>query len=186
MDAVYDTAKLHALRRELEKLNEAAAKSGLIAPHKARPAAPAQRAREDRAGAEFADQGKAAARRLLAILGRIEGDVSPPISGTKFTEGGVVRLLAHLRKRSARAQRGNRFFRRLLAYLTRPVPMGIRTSAGVSVQRLQLVSRRLLEIEAHGWRHFQLMSAARRRRRRAPLSPKDRLAAPPITPRNAR
>src|SRR5579859_7825526 len=142
-ESVYDAAKLNALRRELQQLNDAAASSGLIAPRRVRPAA-ALRAREERARAEFADQGKAAAMRLLTILGRIEGDVSPAISGTMFTEGGVVRLLAHLRKRSVRAQRGNRFFRRLLAYLTRPVPMGTRTSAGVSVERLQLVSRRLI------------------------------------------
>lgn len=185
MDAgsVYDTAKLGALRRELRLLNEAAAKIGLMAPYKARPAA--ARAREERAGPAFADQGKAAARRLLAISGRLDGDVSPSIAGTNFTEDGVVRLLAHLRKRSVRAQRGNRFFRRLLAHLTRPVAIGTRTSAGISVERLQLISRRLHKIEAHGWR-FQLRSTVRRSRgRRDPLSQKDRLAAPPVTPRSA-
>ena len=180
----YDTSKLHALRRELDQLNAAAARSGLIAPRKVRPTA-AQGGSKERAGAESPDQGKAAARRLLTMLGRVEGDVSPSISGSGFTEGGVVRLLAHLRKRSVRAQRGNRFFRRLLAYFTRPVSMGIRTSAGVSVERLQLVSRHLHEIEAHGWRHFQRMSATRRRKRQAPASLKDRSATGPITPRSA-
>lgn len=183
-ESVYDAAKLNALRRELAQLNDAAVRSGLIGPHKIRPAT-AQRAREERAGTEFADQGKAAARRLLTILGRIEGDVSPPISGTTFTEDGVVRLLAHLRQRSVRAQRGNRFFRRLLAYLTRPVPIGIRTSAGISVERLQLVSRRLIEIEAHGWGWFKGISAARRRKRRRLLSQKERSAASLTTPRSA-
>ena len=179
----YDTTNLRALRLELELLNDAAAMSGLIAPPKAKSAA-ADRARNERED-EFTDQGKAAARRMLTLLGRIEGDVSPSIFGTKFTEEGVVRLLADLRKRSVRAQRGNRYFRRILAYLTRPVAMGTRTSAGIGVHRLQRVSRRLHEIEAHGWQHFQLMRAARRGKRGAPLSRKDRLAASPATPGSA-
>jgi hypothetical protein len=180
----YDTSKLHALRRELDQLNVAAAKSGLSGSHEVWPEA-APRARKEPARAGSTDQGKAGARRLLTMLGRIEGDVSPPISGTRFTEGGVVRLFAHLRKRTARAQRGNRFFRRLLAFLTRPLPMGMRTSAGIGVERLQLISRYLLEIETHGWYRFQVISAARRRKRHTLPPPKDLSAAPPNTARSA-
>jgi hypothetical protein len=168
----YDTNKLLALRRELDQLNAVATKSGLIAPRKVSPEA-ALGGRKERTRTGSADQGKAAARRLLAAPGRIEGDVSPPISGTRFTGDGVVRLLAYLRKRTARAQRGNRFFRRLLTFLTRPVAVGMRTSAGISVERLQLISRHLLEIEAHGWYQFQVISAARRRKRQPLQLPKD-------------
>ena len=178
----YDASKLHALRRELDELNAAAAKNGPIAPRKV---SPALGARKERARAGSTDLGKAAAQRLLTVLGRIEGDLSPPISGTEFTEDGVVRLLGYLRKRTARAQRGNRFFRRLLTFLTRPVSMGMRTSAGIGVERLQLISRHLLEIEAHGWYHFQVISASRRRKRQTLPSPKDLSAAPTITVRSA-
>jgi hypothetical protein len=156
----YDTNRLRTLRRELDHLNAAAAKSGLIAIRNFP-------LRSEFRQAGSSDLGKTGARRLLGMLARIEGDVSPAIPGTEFSEDGVVRLLAHLRKPRVRVQRGNRFFRRLLTFLTRPVSSGMRTSAGVSVERLQLISRHLLEIEAHGWRHFRLVSAARRRKRQA-------------------
>jgi len=191
MDAApdYDTSKLQALRRELDKLNAAAAKSGLIVtrndPAKAGRPAAREPARVEAVDPNLADQGKSTARRLLAILSRVEGDSSPSISGVEFTEDGVVRLLAHLRKRSARAQVGNRFFRRLLAFLTRPVPMGMRTSAGIGVERLQLVARYLNEIETHGWRQFRLIAAARRRKRRVLPSRKDLSSPTPISSRSA-
>ena len=162
----YDTNKLHALRRELDYLNAAAAKIGLMAPLGNRPRE-APGARNERLPAGAAVKGKAGAKRLLTMLGRIEADMSPSISGTSFTEGGVVRLLAHLRKRRTREKHGNLFFRRVLTYLTRPVSAGERTSAGISVERLRVISRQLHDIEAHGWNHFQFISATQRRKRQA-------------------
>jgi hypothetical protein len=176
----YDTSNLQALRRELDRLNAAALGSGLIAPRNVRPE-PAPRARKERARVGLPDQGKAGARRLLTMLRPIEGDLSPPVPGTRFTEGGVVRLLADLRKPRARVKRRARFLRRLLRFLTRPVSKGLRTSAGIGVERLQRISRYLLEIEARGWNHVQSTSAARRRGRQALPSRRDLSAAPPLT-----
>ena len=166
MDAVagYDASKLHALRRELDRLNAAAARSGLIASG-LNLQGDAPGALIERSATGSADKGKAGAKRLLTILGRIDADVSPSIPGTSFTEDGVVRLLAHLRKRRSRERRGNLFFRRMLTFVTRPVSMGVRTSAGISVERLRVISRQLRDIEANGWNHFQTTSAAQRRKR---------------------
>jgi hypothetical protein len=186
MDAepAYNTRNLQALRHELGRLNAAALECGLTAPRKIWPEA-APEAGKERARVGSAEQGKVGARRLLTMLERMEGDVSPSVSGTKFTEAGVVRLLAHLDKSRARVQRGNRFRGRLLRFLTRPVSMGIRTSAGVGVERLQLISRYLLEIEAHGWNYVQSSSAARRLKRQSLPSRKDLTAALPIIARSA-
>ena len=177
-DIGYDTTNFQALRLELEQLNAAALKSGLLPPvtgwFGAPDAAPAKRAKprpapkartmaktkdSKRPAIDPADRGKARARRLLAMLGRIVGDDSPAVPGTAFTESGVVRLLAHLRKpRNRRA----RFLRRMQRFLARPVALGLQTSAGVSVERLQMVSHRLREIEAHGLAHVRSVRAARR------------------------
>lgn len=106
------------------------------------------------------------------MLGGAETDASPLVPGTDFTEDGVVRLLAHLRKPRNRRYR---FLQRMRRFLTRPVAAGTHTSAGVSVERLQVVSRQLLEIEAHGWNRFQATRAARRGRQAIAAQP----SAPP-------
>ena len=108
---------------------------------------------------ESAELGKAGARRLLTKACRVDGDKSSIVIGTQFTEDGVIRLLVHLRKPR---NRKSPFLRRFLRILNRPVALGIHTSAGISVEALQLVSRQLLEIEAHGWHYFQTRRAARR------------------------
>ena len=181
----YDTSRFHALQRELERLNAAALRTGLITARdvsaRASPSSnqgesaeigspdnteqPASGDSPQPMPSGSADKGKASAKQLLTMLGRIEGDNSPSISGTSFTESGVVRLLTHLRR--PRIQR-NQFFRQLYRFLIRPVPMGVHTSAGVSVGRLQLVSHQLLEIEAHGWLQFQSIRALRRGARGLP------------------
>jgi hypothetical protein len=171
LDAVgnYDTTNLGALRRELDLLNEAAVQSGLIASNDNELELAVL---SDYAAAESLDLGKAGARRLLAMLRRQPGDVSPVVAGTDFTEAGVVRLLAHLNKRRKRAQFGNRFLRRLLRFLARPVPMGARTSAGIGVERLQRVSRYLHKIEAYGWNQVRTAARVRRGKRQAIVSRK--------------
>lgn len=156
--AGYDVANLSALRKELARLNETAWKDGLVMRRdggsEVRSGRPVQRVRRG-----SARTGKVGARRLIEMLGPVGDDRSPLVPGTDFTEDGVVRLLAHLRKpRMLRY----RFFRRLLSYLARPVAGGVRASAGVSVERLQVVSRQLLEIKARGWYQFQSIRAARR------------------------
>ena len=181
----YDTTNLRTLRRELQRLNDAATKDGLIARQAGSPeartaAAPANRMHAGSSGEDTApapdapaelgpaastDAGKARAKRLLAMLGRFEGDESPPVPGTDFTENGVVRLLAHLRR--PRSQQ-NPFLQRLHRFLVRPVSMGVRTSAGVGVERLQRVSHLLLRIEAHGLHDFRLLRAARRGKQASP------------------
>lgn len=181
----YDTSRFHALQRELERLNAAALRTGLMTARdvaaRASPSSnrdvPAQAGSfepaEQPASGESpqstplgsADKGKASAKQLLTMLARVEGDDSPSIPGTSFTESGVVRLLTHLRR--PRSQR-NRFFRQLYRFLIRPVPMGVHTSAGVSVGRLQLVSHQLLEIQAHGWLQFQSIRELRRGARGLP------------------
>ena len=154
----YDVANLCALRRELSRLNDVARKDGLIVHRDVgsndQPARPVKRGRRGPART-----GKAVAQRLIELLGPLGDDRSPLVPGTNFTEDGVVRLLAHLRKpRMLRYL----FFQRLLSYLVRPVAKGMRASAGISVERLQIVSRQLLEIKAHGLYQFQSIRAARR------------------------
>ena len=155
LGAGYDVANLWALRGELSRLNEAAREDGLIV-HRGvgHHDQPIHRVRRVSARA-----GKAVARRLIEMSGPSGDDRSPLVPGTSFTEDGVVRLLAHLRKpRMLRY----RFSRKLLSYLVRPVAKGMRTSAGISVERLQVVSRQLLEIKARGLYQFRLTRAARR------------------------
>lgn len=155
---VYDDTNLQALRRELERLNEAAVKTGLIAPD-AGADVRARNAIADGRDAGSGRRGKAGASRLLRIMGRIEGDDSPLVPGTRCTEQGVVRLLAHLdRPRSQQFP----FLVRMHRFLVRPVPRGTRTSAGISVERLQVVSRQLQQIKALGWEEFRSIAAARR------------------------
>ncbi len=166
----YDTTNLHALRRELDRLNDAAVKSGVIP---SRDAGGDLDVVSDRLAAQPVDLGKAGARRLLEMLCRISGDESPMVPGTEFTEAGVVRLLAHLRRPRKRAQYGNRFLGRLLGFLTRPLPTGMQTSAGIGVERLQRVWRYLREIESYGWNHVQAVAVARRRKRQLLISRKD-------------
>lgn len=161
----YDTTNLHALRQELKRLNDDALEAGLIAPREGRSGAPAPGAPLERAQTRSTDKGKAGARRLLMMLARGTDDESPAVPGTDFTEAGVVRLLAHLHKPRSR---GRRFLHRLRRFLTRPVAAGMPTSAGVSVERLQVVSRQLLEIEARGWDYFQSIRAARHGRQTSP------------------
>ncbi len=116
-----------------------------------------------------ARNGKAGARRLLTMLRRLDGDDSPPVPGTDFTEAGVVRLLAHLRNPGNRAPA--RYLQRLRRYLARPVQFGLRVSAGVSVERLQWVARYLKDIEAYGLAHVQSVKAARQGRQAPPPPP---------------
>jgi hypothetical protein len=158
----YDTANLEALRLELKRINEDALCTGLLHPPRSAPPEPAPSTRKARRGSS--EKGKAGAARMLALLGRISGDESPPVPGTDFTESGVVRLLAHLSKPHDRPRVGYAFLQRLRRFLTRPLQMGIHTSAGVSVERLCLVGRYLKMIETHGYEHFQAYRAARRGR----------------------
>ena len=155
----YDVTKLHGLRQELARLNEAALKDGLIGHRHFKIAMPSQQPIVERRRNTSSRAGKASAQRLLDLLGPAEDDRSPLVPGTNFTEDGVVRLLAHLRK--PRLLR-YRYLQRLHSYLIRPVAKGARASAGVSVERLQAVSRQLLEIKARGWYRFRSMRAARR------------------------
>lgn len=158
----FDTARLEALRVELRQINEDAVRTGLLHPPGSARAEPAPAARKARRGGP--GKGRAGAARMLALLGRIPGDQSPPVPGTDFTESGVVRLLAHLGKPHDRPPVGYAFLRRLHRFLSRPVQMGVRTSAGVSVERLRLVGRYLKMIETNGYEHFQAYRAARRGR----------------------
>lgn len=191
----YDTTNLQALREELKLLNTAALEDGLISMRDGWPVTPRARraaavvrtakaratpattpatsktSSKSKAKGPSPETGKAGARRLLTIARRGEGDGSPAVAGTDFTEAGIVRLLAHLRKRRSK---GFRFLHRLHQFLIRPVQPGIRTSAGISVERLQLVARQLLEIEAHGWHQFR--ARVERRGKRAPAA--DRTAKP--------
>jgi hypothetical protein len=161
----YDLTTFNALRLELVRLNEAALADGLIAPRNGLPQLP-QTERPDAEpaeGSDSPDRGKAAAQRMLAMLARDEGDDSPSVPGTPFTEAGVVRLLAHLRRRAKPRSGGSHpLAQRLNRFLTRPVSMGVRTSAGVSVERLQVAYSQLQEVEANGWNHFQSVRSARR------------------------
>lgn len=184
-DDGYDTTRFDAIRRDLSALNEAALADGLVAvrdgvvvsPDRPRRARRRAAARAEAAGpgpapaseqaepAAKEDRSPVAAARLLALLRRQDGDESPVVTGTAFTEAGVARLLAHLQER--RAKRGGawlRFLKRSNRYLSRPVPAGIRTVHGVSFERLQFVARQLAEIEANGWSKFREARRARRRK----------------------
>lgn len=158
----YDTANLEGLRLELKRINEDALRTGLLHPPRSALSEPGPSARKARRHAS--KKGKAGAARMLALLGRIPGDESPPVPGTDFTESGVVRLLAHLSKPQDHPRVGYAFLQRLRRFLTRPLQMGVRTSAGVSVERLRLVGRYLKMIETHGYEHFQAYRADRRGR----------------------
>jgi hypothetical protein len=172
VEQAYDTTNLEVLRLELKQLNADAIRTGLLrprsddAPDDHPPARSKRQARSSEAKPRpgSAEKGKAGAKRMLALLGRVSGDESLPVPGTPFTESGVVRLLAHLSKPRKKPPAGHRFLQRLHRFLTRPVQMGVRTSAGVSVDRLKLVGRYLTMIETHGWDHFQAFRAARRGR----------------------
>jgi hypothetical protein len=177
----FDTTTFNALRSELQRLNEAALKDGLIAPRNGLPQLPNTSRPEPTEDSVSADRGKAAARRMLAMLAREEGDDSPAVPGTPFTEAGVVRLLAHLRRRAKPRGGGSHpLAQRLNRFLARPISMGVRTSAGVSVERLQVAFSQLQEVEANGWNHFQSVRAARRSGASAALAaPVDEAADPP-------
>lgn len=149
------------------KAGRSTAKAGKAAGAKALRAA-AARDTQARSAVAPRDKSRAGARRLLVMLRRIDGDDSPPVPGTDFTEAGVVRLLGHLRRRKSQ---GFRFLRHLYRLLTRPVALGMRTSAGIGVERLQLVGRQLEEIEIHGWDHFHSRRVARRGRQGLPFAP---------------
>jgi hypothetical protein len=150
-----------AKAKETEAAPEAADQTEAEAEREAKRAARAAK----RAAIPPQDKGKEGAQRLLAMLTRQEDDQSPGVPGTSFTEAGVVRLMAHLRTPRSRRFR---YRRRLLTYLTRPVAMGVRTAAGISVERLQMVHRQLVQLQAMGWDRFQATRAAKRARR-APL-----------------
>lgn len=158
----YDTRHLEDLRRELRQLNESALRSGLIALKDGQLVTPSQ---EPRGGARQRqrdpDRGRVEARRLLALMAPADGDDSASVAGTACTEAGVVRLLSELRKPRVD---GNPFLQRLRRYLTRPVAVGIHTTAGISVERVQTVYRHLVEIETHGWDYYVARRAERRGR----------------------
>ena len=186
----YDTTNFHALQDELKALNEAALADGLVAPRDGRIAMPkraaTQRARRpaprkkpsSQAPAQSAapdksrkprkpapDRSNAAAARLLAMLVRGADDKSPAVPGTRFTEAGVGRLLAHLRRRrSRRIGPWLRFLQRAERYLSRPVSSGVRTIEGIGLERLQVFARQLDEIVDGGWPQFQAARATRRQR----------------------
>ena len=177
----YDTTTFEALRNELKALNARALADGLVAPRDGRivvPRRPATEARPMAAGApakprKGRDLGKVAVARLLALLDHGAEDTSPAVPGTHFTEAGVARLMAHLRRsRSRRIGPWLRFLQRAERYLSRPVPFGVRTVEDVGIERLQVFSRQLDEIAAGGWAQFQ---AARRTRlgRTDAASPED-------------
>ena len=164
----YDTSNLQALRQELRRLNIAAIETRLLPPLGGRHQRPSVSAASEAARPASTRNGKAGAKRLLSMLRRSEGDDSPPVPGTDFTEAGVVRLLAHLRH--AGNKKPARYLQRLRRYLARPVQFGMRVSAGVSVERLQWVSRYLRDIEAYGLDHVRMVTAARRGRQARPPS----------------
>lgn len=186
----YDTTTFHALQDELKALNESAIADGLVAPRDGRIAMPKrpvrQRARRatPRQGASTPqttaasvpakrrkggpDRGKAAAKRLLALLVRGADDKSPAVPGTRFTEAGVARLLARLRrKRSGRIGAWLRFLQRVERYLSLPVSSGVHTIDGVGLERLQVFSRQLDDIARIGWAQFQEIRTVKRRGRLA-------------------
>ena len=159
----YDTTNLRALQDELRHLNAAAFAEGLLGDvpkprTEAADAAPPEPSKASRR------RGKAAARRLLDLAGRVEDDDSPDVPGTRFTEAGVVRLLAHLRRRRGRGGAWPRFLARIGRSLARPVSFGQHVVAGVALARLQIVCRQLLEIERHGLAHLTARRAVRRGR----------------------
>ena len=164
----YDTSNLQALRQELRRLNIAAIETRLLPPLRSPNRRAAAGGASEAPRPASARNGKAGAKRLLSMLRRLEGDDSPPVPGTDFTEAGVVRLLAHLR--DAGNKKPARYLQRLRRYLARPVQFGLRVSAGVSVERLQWVSRYLRDIEAYGLDHVRMVTAARRGRQARSLS----------------
>lgn len=167
----YDTTNLEALRRELKQLNESALRAGLIALKDGRlVTAAVSSTSEARQPRRDPDRGRIEARRLLGVMAATEGDDSPLVTGTACTEAGVVRLLSELRKPRVE---NNPFLQRLRRYLTRPVALGIHTTAGISVERVQTVYRHLIEIERHGWDYY----VARRMERRG----RQALFTPPAT-----
>ena len=168
----YDTSNLRALQEEVRRLNEAALESGLFStPASAGvgrrratgDGAPGTSQNPPRKKAER-NRGKGAARRLRSVAGRTEGDDSPEVPGTTFTEAGVVRLLSQLRRRRKRPGPWTRFLVRMERALSRPVPLGQHTIAGISLARLQVVSSQLEQIEARGLAYLEARRAARRGR----------------------
>lgn len=157
----YDTTNLHALQDELRRLNATALAEGLLG----KGPRPAEAATEPAAPSKASQKrGKAAARRLLAIGGRLEGDDSPAVPGTEFTEAGVVRLIAFLRRRRGRAGAWSRFLARVQRALGRPVSLGQLVVAGVSLTRVQVVYRQICEVEAHGLAQLTARRVLRRGR----------------------
>ena len=177
----YDGTALNALRQELKRLNEAALADGLVASRDGRiemPSRPRRKPFKRRSAGSANSEvdkkqsagpspnaGKAASRRLLTMGARIADDKSLAVPGTEFTEAGVTRLLATLRRpRRRRVGAWHRFRQQIERYLSRPVSSGLCSAAGVSVERLQVLSRQLHEIDRHGWSRFQEKRANRRRR----------------------
>ena len=161
--ASYDPAGLRALQNELRRLNAAAHADRLFDDGTSvKRAVPDDAAPKPPKGAR--KRGKAAARRLLDLAGRHEDDDSPDVPGTRFTEAGVVRLLARLRRRRESDGAWPRFLDRVQRALGRPVPNGEHLVAGVGLARLQVACRQILEIEAHGLAHLAARRAIRRGR----------------------
>ena len=78
-EQVYDTTNLHVLQDELRRLNAAAFAEGMLG----RGPRPAEAAAEPAVPSKASQKrGKAAARRLLTIAGRHEGDDSPAVGST--------------------------------------------------------------------------------------------------------
>lgn len=158
----YDTRNLETLRRELKDLNESALRAGLIALKDGRLVTLGSSVSpETRQPRRDPERGRVEARRLLAVMAAADGDDSPLVTGTACTEAGVMRLLSELRKPRVE---NNPFLQRLRRYLTRPVALGIHTTAGISVERVQTVYRHLIEIERHGWDYYVARRVERRGR----------------------
>ena len=171
-DTGYDTTRFQALRRVLGALNERAHADGLVAVRDGVVLSPEKRTRAARKaaaakkGPKGPDRSPAAAAGLLALLRRRDGDQSPDVPGTAFTEDGVMRLLSRLRER--RSSRGTgawlRFLKGAERHLGHPVPFGLRTVQGVGLERLQVFARQLESIETGGWARFLESREVRRRK----------------------
>lgn len=162
----YDSTNLETLRRDLEKLRAVARDSeGLKSPGDATSMAvvgPAARRPAVTPSGSHDDKDKLIARRLLAMLRRGEGDDSPTVSGTDFTETGVKRLLGQLTSPSKTPAAGQKILQRLHKFLTAPGPKGGEKVSGVSVEKIRRLSRLLEQTEKHGWEQVRARMAERR------------------------
>lgn len=158
----YDAKNLEALRRDLRDLRAEAQEDGVLTPRgskrsgagaRRRAAAPAaaETGPASADGESSGGKGKQVASRMLAALRRVENDDSLNVRGTDFTENGVKRLLVLLNSPRRRSGAADRILQRFQRFLTTPVPNSMQKIAGVSAEKIRLLSRLLEQIEQHGW-----------------------------------